>query len=84
MLTGKNIVLGVAGGIAAYKVVEVASRLKKAGAAVYVIMTHAATQFITPLTFREITVILWLSICGKSPRSLMLSILPWLLWPISF
>jgi len=55
MLTGKNIVLGVAGGIAAYKVVEVVSRLKKAGASVHVIMTRAATQFVTPLTFREIS-----------------------------
>jgi len=55
MLSGKNVVLGVAGGIAAYKVVEVASRLKKAGASVYVIMTHAAAQFVTPLTFREIS-----------------------------
>jgi phosphopantothenoylcysteine decarboxylase / phosphopantothenate---cysteine ligase len=55
MLTGKNIVLGVAGGIAAYKVVEVVSRLKKAGASVHIIMTQAATNFVTPLTFREIS-----------------------------
>ncbi|MDR3592385.1 MAG: bifunctional phosphopantothenoylcysteine decarboxylase/phosphopantothenate--cysteine ligase CoaBC [Negativicutes bacterium] len=55
MLTGKNIVLGVSGGIAAYKVVEVVSRLKKAGASVHVIMTQAATRFVTPLTFREIS-----------------------------
>ena len=55
MLKGKNIVLGVCGGIAAYKVVELASRLTKAGAIVSVVMTKAATEFVTPLTFREIT-----------------------------
>jgi phosphopantothenoylcysteine decarboxylase / phosphopantothenate---cysteine ligase len=55
MLDGKSIVLGVAGGIAAYKAVEIVSRLKKAGASVHVIMTEAATHFITPLTFQEIS-----------------------------
>ena len=55
MLKGKNIVLGVCGGIAAYKVVELASRLTKAGALVSVVMTKAATEFVTALTFREIT-----------------------------
>ena len=54
-LAGRRIVLGVTGGIAAYKAVEVASRLKKAGADVRVVMTWAATSFVTPLTFREIT-----------------------------
>ncbi len=54
-LTGKNIVLGVTGGIAAYKAVELASRMKKAGAQVHVIMTKAALEFVTELTFREIT-----------------------------
>lgn len=55
MLRGKNIVLGVTGGIAAYKAVEVVSRLKKAGASVHVIMTEGATKFVTPLTFRELS-----------------------------
>jgi phosphopantothenoylcysteine synthetase/decarboxylase len=55
MLHGKNIVLGVTGGIAAYKAVEIVSRLKKAGAAVHVIMTEEATKFVTPLTFRELS-----------------------------
>lgn len=55
MFTGKKIVLGVSGGIAAYKIIELASRLKKEGAEVITIMTHSATQFVTPLTFREIT-----------------------------
>lgn len=55
MINGKNIVVGVTGGIAAYKTVEIVSRLKKAGAKVHVIMTRAAANFITPLTFREIS-----------------------------
>lgn len=55
MFAGKKIVLGVSGGIAAYKIIELASRLKKQGAEVITIMTHSATQFVTPLTFREIT-----------------------------
>lgn len=55
MLKGKNVVLGVTGGIAVYKAVEVVSRLKKAGANVHVIMTKSATHFVTPLTFREIS-----------------------------
>ena len=55
ILEGKKIVLGVTGGIAAYKGVEVASRLRKKGAEVHVVMTKEAAQFVTPLTFREIT-----------------------------
>ena len=55
MLNGKTVVLGVTGGIAAYKAVEVASRLRKAGADVFVVMTESATKFVTPLTFQEIT-----------------------------
>lgn len=55
MLNGKTVVLGVTGGIAAYKSVEIASRLVKKGADVFVIMTESATKFVTPLTFQEIT-----------------------------
>ena len=51
----KHIVLGVTGSIAAYKAVELASRLTQAGARVSVIMTAAAQQFVSPLTFRSIT-----------------------------
>ena len=51
----KNILIGVTGGIAAYKVVEVASRLKKSGANVRVMMTRNATEFVSPRTFHEIT-----------------------------
>ena len=51
----KDILLGITGGIAAYKMVEVASRLTKLGHSVHVVMTESATRFITPLTFRNIT-----------------------------
>ena len=54
-LTGRRIVLGVCGSIAAYKAAEVASRLVQAGAEVDVAMTRAATEFVTPLTFRSLT-----------------------------
>ena len=52
---GKHVVLGVTGGIAAYKAVEIVSRLKKAGAHVHVIMTRGAQNFVTELTFREMS-----------------------------
>ncbi len=55
MLNGKTIILGVTGSIAAYKAVDIASQLAKAGATVNVIMTEAATQFVAPLTFQTIT-----------------------------
>lgn len=55
MLQDKRIVLGVCGGIAAYKVADLASKFVQAGATVDVIMTEAAQQFITPLTFAAIT-----------------------------
>ena len=54
-LHGRTVVLGVTGSIAAYKAVEVASRLVQAGAAVRVLMTAAATEFVGPATFRGIT-----------------------------
>ena len=55
MLKGKKIVLGVTGGIAAYKAVELVSRLRKAGVEVRVVMTDHAQKFVTPLTFKEIS-----------------------------
>ncbi len=55
MLQGKTIVLGVTGGIAAYKTATLASRLKQQHADVHVIMTRNAVQFITPLTFETLT-----------------------------
>lgn len=54
-LQGKCVVLGITGGIAAYKMAYAASALRKAGADVHVIMTENATQFITPLTFETLT-----------------------------
>jgi len=55
MFTNRNIVLGVTGSIAAYKAVELASRLTQAGGNVDVVMTKAATEFVTPLTLGSIT-----------------------------
>ncbi len=55
ILKGKTIVLGVTGSIAVYKAVDLASQLTKAEARVEVIMTDASTEFVTPLTFRNIT-----------------------------
>ena len=55
MLKGKTIVLGVTGSIAAFKAVELASQLTQKGAAVDVVMSESATEFVTPLTFRSLT-----------------------------
>lgn len=55
MLKNKQIILGVTGGIAAYKSVELLRLLTKAGADVHVIMTRAAQEFITPLTFQTLS-----------------------------
>jgi phosphopantothenoylcysteine decarboxylase / phosphopantothenate---cysteine ligase len=55
MLTNKNIIIGICGGISAYKVVDVVSRLKKLHANVTVIMTENATKFVSPLTLRAIS-----------------------------
>lgn len=55
MLKGKTIVVGVSGGIAAYKTVDMVSRLKKLNADVHVVMTKNASEFITPLTFQSIS-----------------------------
>ena len=55
MLQGKTIVLGVTGGIAAYKAVEILRLLTKAGADVHIIMTNSAQEFLTPLTFQTLS-----------------------------
>lgn len=55
MLKGKSVLLGVTGGIAAYKAAALASALVKQHCHVQVIMTENATQFITPLTFEQLT-----------------------------
>ena len=55
MLRGKHILVGVTGGIAAYKVCYLVRDLRKAGADVKVIMTEAAAKFVTPLTFSALS-----------------------------
>ena len=54
-LEGKNIVLGVTGGIAAYKACDLTSRLRKSGAQVFVIMTQNACKFVCPQTFETLS-----------------------------
>ncbi len=54
-LEGKNVLLGVTGCIAAYKALEVVSRLRKRGGSVSVAMTESATRFVAPLSFRTIS-----------------------------
>ncbi len=54
-LTNKRILLGLTGGIAAYKSADLARRLRDAGAEVHVIMTRAAEEFITPLTLQTVS-----------------------------
>jgi phosphopantothenoylcysteine decarboxylase/phosphopantothenate--cysteine ligase len=55
LMQGKTMVLGVTGGIAVYKMPDLISRLRKKGINIEVIMTQAATEFVTPLTFREVS-----------------------------
>ncbi|MGL4791928.1 MAG: bifunctional phosphopantothenoylcysteine decarboxylase/phosphopantothenate--cysteine ligase CoaBC, partial [Anaerotignaceae bacterium] len=55
MLKGKTVVIGVGGGIAAYKMANCVSKLKKLNADVHVIMTENATNFINPITFETLT-----------------------------
>jgi phosphopantothenoylcysteine decarboxylase / phosphopantothenate---cysteine ligase len=55
MLKGRKIILGVTGGIAVYKAVELLRLLTKAGAEVHVVMTRGATEFVTPLTFQTLS-----------------------------
>src|SRR5881397_890927 len=55
MLRGRTVVVGVSGGIAAYKTCELVRWLKQQGAAVVVVMTPAAAEFVTPLTFQTLS-----------------------------
>lgn len=55
LLEHKRIILGVTGSIAVYKAADLASKLTQAGAQVDVVMTEAAQQFVTPLTFQAVT-----------------------------
>ena len=54
-LQGRRILLGITGGIAAYKAAELVRGLRKAGAEVRVVMTEAATQFVTPMTLQALS-----------------------------
>lgn len=55
MLKDKTVVIGVSGGIAVYKTLDVVSRLRKLGVNVNVIMTKSATEFVTPLSFQSLS-----------------------------
>ena len=55
MMKNKKVLLGITGGIAAYKAVDLASRLTKLGTVVKTIMTKSACEFVSPLTFKSIT-----------------------------
>jgi phosphopantothenoylcysteine decarboxylase/phosphopantothenate--cysteine ligase len=55
MLDGKNLIVGISGGIAAYKACEIVRRLKKLRAQVIVVMTESAQKFVTPLTFETLS-----------------------------
>lgn len=70
-LTNKRVILGITGGIAAYKCAELTRLLAKAGAEVRVAMTKSAVEFITPLTMQALSgnrvhleVQLWMNFCG--------------------
>lgn len=55
MLKNKTVVIGVSGGIAVYKVLDVISRLRKLGVNIHIIMTKSATEFVTPLSFQSLS-----------------------------
>lgn len=66
-LAGKKIVLGVSGGIAAYKTPELVRRLRERGADVRVAMTEAAKAFITPRAYRQCRAIPYPTVCLTLP-----------------
>jgi phosphopantothenoylcysteine decarboxylase/phosphopantothenate--cysteine ligase len=55
MLQNREIIVGISGGIAAYKTAELVRTLTKKGASVHVVMTKNAMEFVTPLTFQTIS-----------------------------
>lgn len=69
MLKNKTIVLGVSGGIAAYKACDVVSKLKKLGANVHVIMTKSSVKFVSPLTFQSLSQNYVVSDMFEEPRT---------------
>lgn len=68
MVRDKNIVIGITGGIAAYKMCDVISQLKKRGYNIYVIMTESATRFVNPLTFQTLSQNLVYTDMWKEPK----------------
>jgi phosphopantothenoylcysteine synthetase/decarboxylase len=77
-VAGRRIIVGVTGGIAAYKTAMVVSRLAQAGAEVTVAMTEAATHFVTPLTFqalsaRPVYTSAWQHIESQDPQHIALA-----------
>ena len=77
-LVGYELVVGIGGGIAAYKVCHVVSRLVQRGCGVTVAMTNAGTRFVTPLTFqtltqRQVFTSLWATDAYYQPQHLSLS-----------
>lgn len=79
-MQGKNVVLGVSGGISAYKAVEVLRRLTEVGVNVRVVMTQAATEFVTPLTFRELSYHHVALEMFEEPKGPMMQHLGWVEW----
>ncbi len=76
-LTGREVVLGVTGGIAAYKSAEIVSRLRHLGANVHVIMTKTATEFVAPLTFQTLSANPVVTATFRTPETGMWSMWPW-------
>ena len=70
-LAGKTVVLCVTGGIAAYKAADLTSKLRQAGAAVRVLMTESATQFISPMTFETLSGYRTVSSTSRWPKPRM-------------
>jgi phosphopantothenoylcysteine decarboxylase/phosphopantothenate--cysteine ligase len=65
----KTVVLGVTGGVAAYKALDIVSRLKKVGIDVHVIMTEAATKFINPISFQALSQNMVISDMFSEPKA---------------
>lgn len=80
MLNGRNIVLGVTGGIAAYKAADLCSQLRKAGANVRVAMTSSSTYFVAPLTFETLAQYPVYSSVLKRPASYEMEHISWAKW----
>ena len=78
MVAGKRVLVGVTGGIAAYKACTIVSRLTQSGASVTVAMTEAAARFVTPLTFQSLSgapvyTSAWDQIESKDPQHISLA-----------